>query len=57
MPITKLTLQFEGCFTLTDYDISKIIDMLNDRYSGGHFSVADQKSVCGCWHCDRCERD
>lgn len=57
MPITKLTLQFEGCFTLTDYDISKIIDMLNDRYSGGHFSVADQKSVCGCWHCDRCECD
>lgn len=59
--ITRFTLQFEGCFTLTDTDLRKIVDVLNDRYQGGTFRI-DAQSVkrdeCWCERgCCRCGRD
>lgn len=42
--ITRFTLQFEGCFTLTDTDMRKIVDILNDRYMGGTFRI-DAQSI------------
>lgn len=54
MMITRFTLVFDGCFTLTDTDMRKIVDILNDRYQGGTFRI-DAQSVKrdDCW----CRRD
>ena len=59
--ITRFTLQFEGCYTLSDKDMDWIVDKLNDSFNGGSFRV-DAQSVKrdSCWcesGCCRCGRD
>lgn len=44
--ITRFTLVFEGLYGLTDTDMRKIVDMLNDRYAGGSFRI-DAQSIKG----------
>ena len=46
--ITRFTLQFEGCYELTDADITHIVEKLNDMFSGGTFKV-DAMSINKHW--------
>lgn len=42
--VTRFTLVFEGLYGLTDTDMRKIVDILNDRYAGGSFRI-DAQSI------------